>query len=295
MQILSKRKANVMNSYSIPRPSSSELATRPENEERRAQAVVKTGLIDAPNADLFQIYCDLAKDLTGYAQARFSLFDGEAQCSMGAAGVDESYEVGKRTEREKWNVCSYVLLDTEPMIIEDFYLDPDWAKHPMIQSGNAPHSYAGFPVINKDNYALGTLCLFNSDVKKLSLEQVDLIKRITKNIAHLLDLQVEQRSLTAEKIVRASDALSKELDKATLQDFNTLLLLESDMAVDEEDAMNLVENKFCKKDTKSNIVLTADGRRLIEKMGLTPKPMKRLKITGSDASELLDRMFSELE
>jgi hypothetical protein len=295
MQILSKRKANVMNSYSIPRPSSSELATRPENEERRAQAVVKTGLIDAPNADLFQIYCDLAKDLTGYAQARFSLFDGEAQCSMGAAGVDESYEVGKRTEREKWNVCSYVLLDTEPMIIEDFYLDPDWAKHPMIQSGNAPHSYAGFPVINKDNYALGTLCLFNSDVKKLSLEQVDLVKRITKNIAHLLDLQVEQRSLTAEKIVRASDALSKELDKATLQDFNTLLLLESDMAVDEEDAMNLVENKFCKKDTKSNIVLTADGRRLIEKMGLTPKPMKRLKITGSDASELLDRMFSELE
>lgn len=295
MQILSKRKANVMNSYSIPRPSSGELATRPENEERRAQAVVKTGLIDAPNADLFQIYCDLAKDLTGYAQARFSLFDGEAQCSMGAAGVDESYEVGKRTEREKWNVCSYVLLDTEPMIIEDFYLDPDWAKHPMIQSGNAPHSYAGFPVINKDNYALGTLCLFNSDVKKLSPEQVDLIKRITKNIAHLLDLQVEQRSLTAEKIVRASDALSKELDKATLQDFNTLLLLESDMAVDEEDAMNLVENKFCKKDTKSNIVLTADGRRLIEKMGLTPKPMKRLKITGSDASELLDRMFSELE
>ena len=295
MQILSKRKANVMNSYSIPRPSSGELATRPENEERRAQAVVKTGLIDAPNADLFQIYCDLAKDLTGYAQARFSLFDGEAQCSMGAAGVDESYEVGKRTEREKWNVCSYVLLDTEPMIIEDFYLDPDWAKHPMIQSGNAPHSYAGFPVINKDNYALGTLCLFNSDVKKLSLEQVDLVKRITKNIAHLLDLQVEQRSLTAEKIVRASDALSKELDKATLQDFNTLLLLESDMAVDEEDAMNLVENKFCKKDTKSNIVLTADGRRLIEKMGLTPKPMKRLKITGSDASELLDRMFSELE
>ena len=224
-----------MNSYSIPRPSSGELATRPENEERRAQAVVKTGLIDAPNADLFQIYCDLAKDLTGYAQARFSLFDGEAQCSMGAAGVDESYEVGKRTEREKWNVCSYVLLDTEPMIIEDFYLDPDWTEHPMIKSGNAPHSYAGFPVINRDNYALGTLCLFNPDVKKLSSEQVDLIKRITKNIAHLLDLQVEQRSLTAEKIVRASDALSKEVDGATLQDFKTLLLLESDMIVDEED------------------------------------------------------------
>ena len=63
---------------------------------RRAQAVVKTGLIDAPNSDLFQIYCDLAKDLTGYEQAKFSLFDGESQCSMGAAGVDDSYEVGAK-------------------------------------------------------------------------------------------------------------------------------------------------------------------------------------------------------
>ena len=75
------------------------MATRPNNEERRAQAVVKTGLIDAPNSDLFQIYCDLAKDLTGYEQAKFSLFDGESQCSMGAAGVDDSYEVGAKTER----------------------------------------------------------------------------------------------------------------------------------------------------------------------------------------------------
>ena len=58
---------------------------------------------------------------------------------------------------------------------------------------------------------------------------------------------------------------------------------------------NLVKNKFCEIGSKSNVGLTADGRRLIEKMGLTPKPMKRLKITGSDASDLVDKMFSELE
>mgnify|MGYP007000182812 len=51
------------------------MATMPHNEERRAQAVVKTGLVDAPNSDLFQIYCDLARDLTGFEQAKFSLFD----------------------------------------------------------------------------------------------------------------------------------------------------------------------------------------------------------------------------
>ena len=285
-----------MNVAAIPKPSTTDTATMPFNEERRAKAVLRTGLIDAPNANLFQIYCDLAKDLTGYEQARFSLFDGEAQCSMAAAGVDEdkNYKVGNRTTRSKWNVCSYVLLDTEPLIHEDLYLDPDWSKHPFVQSGDAPHGYAGFPIINKDNYALGTLCLFNTAPKTISEEQIELITRIAANIAILLDLQVEQRSLTAEKIIRASATLSKRITRATLNDFNILLHLDAEASVEEEEAQNLIDNNLCTIDEKRKVALTSEGRMLIEEMGLTPKPMKRLKLTGPDASALVDQMFSEL-
>ena len=74
----------------IPKPSETSMATMPLNEERRAQAVVKTGLVDAPNSDLFQIYCDLARDLAGFEQAKFSLFDGESQYSMTGSGVDDN-------------------------------------------------------------------------------------------------------------------------------------------------------------------------------------------------------------
>jgi GAF domain-containing protein len=154
-----------MTQQNIPSPSLHDLATLPANESRRADAVVKTGLVDAPNSELFQIFCDLAKDLTGFEQAKFSLFDGEIQCSIAAAGVDD-YQTGAKSSRSKWNVCSYVLLDTEPLIVEDFYLEPEWASHPAMLSGEAPHAYAGFPVVNKDNYALGTLCLFNKLPKK---------------------------------------------------------------------------------------------------------------------------------
>ena len=102
----------------FPKPSETSMATMPHNQERRAQAVVKTWLIDAPNSDLFQIYCDLARDLTGFEEAKFSLFDGESQCSTAGSGVDDNYEVGALTERSKWNVCSYVLLDTEHLIVK---------------------------------------------------------------------------------------------------------------------------------------------------------------------------------
>ena len=279
----------------IPKPSETADAPLPYNEERRAQAVIKTGLVDAPNSDLFQIYCDLARDLTGFEQAKFSLFDGESQCSMAGSGVDENYEVGARFDRSKWNVCSYVLLDVEPLIIEDFYKDPDWAEHPYIISGDAPHAYAGFPVVNKDNYVLGTLCLFNTDAKKLSVSQEDLIKRIARNIAHLLDLQVEQKSLTAEKIIKAADVLSSEMKNASLVDFKNLLLLEAGLPIDFIGAAQLQAEGFCELSELKKVTLTSKGRKLIQSMGLTPKPMKRLKVTGNDASKLIDKIFEELE
>ena len=62
------------------------LAPRPANEEQRAKAVVKTGLIESPNPDLFQVYCDLAKDITGFTDATFSLYDGEMQCAIAMTG-----------------------------------------------------------------------------------------------------------------------------------------------------------------------------------------------------------------
>ncbi len=279
----------------IPKPSETSMATMPHNEERRAQAVVKTGLVDAPNSDLFQIYCDLARDLTGFEQAKFSLFDGESQCSMAGSGVDDNYEVGALTDRSKWNVCSYVLLDTEPLIVEDFYKDPDWAEHPFIKSGDAPHSYAGFPVVNKDNYVLGTLCLFNTDPKKISESQEELIIRIARNIGHLLDLQVEQRSLTAEKIIKAADILSSEMHGASLNDFKTLLLLEAELPTGAEDTSRLQSDGFCDLTEAKKVILTTKGRQLIQSMGLTPKPMKRIKVTGNDASELIDKIFGELQ
>ena len=89
--------------------------------------------------------------------------------------------------------------------------------------------------------------------------------------------------------------LSEELPGATLLDLKALLLLESDLKVSARDANGLVKHGFCTEDVKSNAILSSTGRLLIEKMGITPKPMKRLKISGDDASELIDKMFSELQ
>ena len=86
---------------------------------------------------------------------------------------------------------------------------------------------------------------FNTDPKNISESQEDLIKRIASNIAHLLDLQVEQRSLTAEKIIKATDILSSEISEASLVDFKNLLLLEAELPVNAGETMRLQRDGFC--------------------------------------------------
>ena len=57
-------------------------------------------------------------------------------------------------------MCSYVLLDTEPLIMPDMCQDPVWKVHPNLAGLEVGPGYAGFPVINSE-IALGTLCMLN--------------------------------------------------------------------------------------------------------------------------------------
>ena len=56
------------------------------------------------------------------------------------------------------SICSYTLLSSEPTLIPDTVSDERTANHPAVTSGMCG-SYAGFPIINKDNYALGSFLL----------------------------------------------------------------------------------------------------------------------------------------
>ena len=67
-------------------------APTPINENRRAQAVEKTGIIGTDQIYLFDIYLEIAKDIAGYEAGSFSLYDSKNQCIIS--------EIGKPGERE---------------------------------------------------------------------------------------------------------------------------------------------------------------------------------------------------
>ncbi len=270
------------------------LAPRPNNEEHRAKAVIKTGLIDAPKPEVFQVYCDLAKEITAFKTATFSLYDGEIQCAISATGK-EDFEVGNKSDRDQYNICSYVLLDVEPLIMEDIWAEPSWRTHPKVKDGTGSRGYAGFPVINRDNYALGTLCMTNPEPMHISNEKISLIKKITQNMAHLLDVQADQKEITSQKILEALTNFQKEDDSFSLEDFKIFLAINSHIKTDKKSAHRLLKNQLCKIGDQRDLILTPKGQRLKDKMNLEAKPMKRIKLNGGAADDLIDEMFANLK
>ena len=85
------------------------------------------------------------------------------------------------------------------------------------------------------------------------------------------------------------------MSEASLVDFKTLLLLEAELPINADETTQLQRDGFCEFNEAQKLTLTAKGRHLIQLMGLTPKPMKRIKVTGNDASELIDKIFEELQ
>lgn len=260
-----------------------------------AQTVVKTGLIDAPNPDLFQICRDLAKDITGFETATFSLYDGEMQCSVAGAGR-EDFTPGSKTQRGEPNVCSCVLLDTEPLLIEDMLKDPAWKDHPNLAGLEAGPGYAGFPVINSENFALGTLCMINfSGPRGLSDDQISQVKKITSSIAHMLDLQIRQKEPTSQRMLDALSHFHKVDPEFGLDDFKICISLCSELSVSPQDAEGIITAGLAEVDANGRAQMTEAGRRLQFDMNLQQKAMKRIKTDGSEADALLDELFAEID
>ena len=268
------------------------LAPRPSNEEQRVKAVVKTGLIDNPNPELFQVYCDLAKDITSFSDATFSLYDGEMQCAIAITGRDPSEKKpGDKGLRTEHNVCSYVLLDTEPLLMHDVSSDPIWKNHPRAKA----QGYAGFPVINKDNYALGTLCMINREgPKSLDKNQVDLVKKISSSIAHLLDVKTEQKEMTSQNMLEAVGKFKKIDESLTIDDFESFISLSAGLKLSGSSIEPLEAVGLCQLDISGDVQMTSDGVELQREMRLEARLMKKVKITGDDASTMIDEMMKEL-
>jgi hypothetical protein len=267
-------------------------APTPINENRRAQAVEKTGIIGTDQIFLFDIYLEIAKDISGYSAGSFSLYDSKNQCMISEIGKPGERELHRKADKSA-SICSYVILEKNPLLIFELNKHEIFKNHEAVKSGMV-HSYCGFPVINKDGYAMGTFCIYNfSEVKEISSEKIELIEKLVSRLALQIDTQTEQKEITSQKISQSIDIFIDYNNDFTLSDYKNFIDICSGLNIPEENSTNLINANLCEI-RNMTVLLSPRGNELQEKMNIVTKIHNQVKVEGNEANSLIDNALDKL-
>ena len=153
-------------------PGASPAYPVPPNEAERLAALAASKLMDTPHEETFDRLTWLASHVTECPMALLTLLSGQRQWFKSRIGV-EAHE----TPREL-AFCSHAIMQEGPFVVEDASLDPRFADNPMVTG--APHIrfYAGYPVLAADGLALGSLCVLDSEPRRLRERELRALREL---------------------------------------------------------------------------------------------------------------------
>jgi signal transduction histidine kinase len=84
------------------------------------------------------------------------------------------------------------------LIVNDVTLDERFKENPLVTEDPKIAFYAGIPLMSKEGYALGTLCILDHKPKVLSTSQLKALKSLAKLVERLFESR--KKSLELEKV-----------------------------------------------------------------------------------------------
>jgi len=112
-------------------------------------------------------------------------------------------------------VCSYTVLQEEPLVVPDLTQDPRFAESPLVTSELKLHSYAGVSVVTPDGYAIGTICVMDREQLDLDPDQLASLQAISRQVMDHLELQhtVAELAAVAAERERMADELRENEER----------------------------------------------------------------------------------
>lgn len=139
------------------------------NESHRLRAVAASGLIDTAPERVFDRLTWLASQIAATPMALMSLLTARRQWFKSRVGIQVC-----ETPRD-WAFCSYAILGEEPLVVSDALEDPRFADNPLVNDDPHIRFYAGFPIVDRNRFRLGTLCVLDNHPKTLSSDQLRML------------------------------------------------------------------------------------------------------------------------
>jgi diguanylate cyclase (GGDEF)-like protein/PAS domain S-box-containing protein len=169
-------------------------------EFKRLEAVRRYAILDTPPEEAFDRITRLAAQIFDAPIAVISIVDFGRIWLKSVFGVAAWREVPREN-----SLSSSVIEGSDPYIIEDA-IDESRSQH--TADGKEPVSfrfYAGIPLVTKDGYNLGALCVFDVVPRVADPKKVEMLSNLAKIVVDELELRLAARNFAFETSARAAE------------------------------------------------------------------------------------------
>ncbi len=163
------------------------IAPRPPDEGNRLKALAEYSIIDSASEEIFDDFAFIASQVCKTPISLISFIDETRQWFKAKIGVPVS-EVPRDI-----TFCSHTILGSEPFIVPDSLKDDRFFATPLAMGNPPTRFYAGMPLQTPSGHSIGTLCVVDHVPRNLSLDQVQALRVLGRQVMNVIGLRSKVR------------------------------------------------------------------------------------------------------
>jgi adenylate cyclase len=177
----------------------------PVNEPQRLAALRALDILDSPPETAYDEIAALAAQICQCPISYISFIDDNRRWLKAKYGVPPQITESLRAGA----VCSTTICGSEMLVVSDMTQDTRFDHATMVVADPHCRFYCGMPLITDEGYALGTLCVWDFEPRKLIFEQMEALRRLSRQILTLLELR--RRLIEHSRTIRKLELARKEV------------------------------------------------------------------------------------
>ena len=153
-----------------------------EQEIQRLEILRSTNLLDTEGESAFDTITKTAAKLCDMPLSFICLVDAERVWFKSLSGMEGITEIPRDI-----GFCPYTIQQQDLFEVQDATLDPRFKDNPLVINKPNLQYYAGYPLITKDGFALGTLCVMDYKPNRLDESKKSTLKELSDVVISLIE------------------------------------------------------------------------------------------------------------
>jgi class 3 adenylate cyclase len=202
----------------------------PANEPQRLDALRALDILDSPPETAYDEIAVLAAQICECPIGYISFIDDNRRWLKARYGLPSEVTNAPRGA----TVCSTTICGAEMFVVPDMTQDSRFDRVGIVVGEPHCRFYCGMPLITDEGYALGTLCVLDLEPRRLTFEQTEALRRLSRQVLTLLELRrsliehdqtIAQLEIAREEVAvqkaRAEELLDNLLPRAVTEELKT--------------------------------------------------------------------------